>query len=174
MAMIGEWIRRLGYLLRRGAREDELRREMEARRAEMGEPPAFGNMLRLREEARDAWGWRWLDDLVRDTRFAWRTLRHSPGYALTAIVTLALGIGVNTGMFSFVNGLLVRPLYEGVDDVWQVHSRHTAPPGGGRAFSYPNYRDVQEGTSGVFADLAASHPTVVGHAYGGPRGSPVG
>jgi len=91
----------------------------------MGESPAFGNMLRLREEARDAWGWRWLDDLVHDTRFAWRTLRHSPAFALTAIVTPALGLGVNSGMFSFVNGLLVRPLYEGGDDVWQVHSRRT-------------------------------------------------
>ena len=65
MAIIGEWIRRLGYLLRRGAREDELRREMEAHRAQMGEPPAFGNTLRLREEARDAWGWRWLETWCR-------------------------------------------------------------------------------------------------------------
>ena len=55
MAIIGEWIRRLGYLLRRTAREDELRREMEAHRAEMGDPAAFGNTLRLREEAREAW-----------------------------------------------------------------------------------------------------------------------
>lgn len=58
MEIIGEWIRRLGYLLRRGAAEDELRREMEAHRALMADPREFGNTLRLREEARDAWGWR--------------------------------------------------------------------------------------------------------------------
>ena len=49
MAIIGEWIRRLGFLLRRGAWEEELRQEMEAHRSEMGEPAGFGNSLRLRE-----------------------------------------------------------------------------------------------------------------------------
>ena len=162
MAIIGEWIRRLGYLIRRRKREDELRREMEAHRAQMGEPPAFGNTLRLREEAQDAWGWKWLDDLAQDTRFAGRTLRHSPGFALTAIVTLALGIGVNAGMFSLINGLLLRPLYPGVDDVFGVHSRSTAPSGRNRAFSYPNYRDIREGTTDIFANLAASSTGFVG------------
>jgi hypothetical protein len=162
MAIIGEWIRRLGYLLRRRKLEDELRREMEAHRAEMGEPPAFGNTLRLREDARDAWGWRWLDDLGHDTRFAWRTHRHSPGFALTAIVTLALGLGVNAGMFSVINGLLLRPLYAGADEVWQVRSRRTTPPAGGRAISYPNYRDIEAGTAEIFANLAASDTGFVG------------
>src|SRR5688572_23387400 len=167
---IGEWIRRLGYLLRRGAREDELRREMEAHRAQMGEPPAFGNTLRLREEARDAWGWRWLDDLVADTRFAWRTLRHSPGFAFTAIVTLALGIGVNIGMFSFVNGLLLRPLYANPDEVVQLDVDPTTPDGESRDFSYPNYRDIQDGTTDIFASLAASSVNFVGLDAGdGPR-----
>ncbi len=170
MAIIGEWIRRFGYLLQRRAREDELRQEMEAHRAQMGEPRGFGNTLRLREEARDAWGWRWLDDLVHDTRFAWRTLRHSPGFALTAIVTLALGIGVNIGTFSLINGLLLRPLYAGADDVVGVHSRSTTPSGGGRAFSYPNYRDLQDGTTDIFANLAASSTDFVGLDAGdGPR-----
>ncbi len=170
MTVIGEWIRRLCYLARRGAREDELRQEMEAHRAAMGKPPAFGNMLRLREEARDAWGWRWLDALVQDTRFAWRTLRRTPGFTLTAMVTLALGIGVNIGMFSFVNGLLLRPLYAGRDDVVSVRSRSRAPSGGSRAFSYPNYRDLQEGTLDIFANLAASLTAFVGLDVGdGPR-----
>jgi predicted permease len=163
MAIIGEWIRRLGYLLRRGAREDELRREMEAHRAQMGEPPAFGNTLRLREEARDAWGWRWLDDLVTDTRFAWRTLRRSPGFTLTAIATLALGIGVNIGMFSFVNGLLLRPLYANADEVVMLDTDSTTPSGAeARDFSYPNYRDIQEGTTDIFASLAAYSMNFVG------------
>jgi predicted permease len=162
VAIIGEWFRRVGYLLRRSAREDELRREMEAHRAQMGEPPAFGNTVRLREEARDAWGWTWLDDFVQDLRFALRTLRHSPGFSLTAIVTLALGIGVNSGMFSLVNGLLLRPLYERPDDVVGVSSQSTTPDGESRGVSYPNYLDLREGTTDIFASLAASSTIFVG------------
>ena len=155
MAIIGEWIRRLDYLLRRRTREDELRREMEAHRALMEDPQAFGNILRLRDEARDAWGWRWFDDFVKDTRFALRTFGHGLGFALTAVVTLALGIGVNIGMFSLVNGLLLRPVYERPDEVMGVYGRSTTPSGGYRGFSYPNYLDLREGTADVFANLAA-------------------
>src|SRR5262245_37015025 len=162
MAIIGEWIRRLGYLLRRRALEDELRREMEAHRARLDDPRAFGNTLRLRDEARDAWGWTWFDDLVQDLRFAVRTLRHSPGFALTAVATLALGIGVNSGMFSVVNGLLLRPLYERPDEVVAVQSRSTEPSRMRRGISYPNYTDLREGTSEIFASLAASFTTFVG------------
>jgi len=170
MAIIGEWARRLGYLLRRRTMEDELRREMEAHQALMEEPRAFGNTLRLREEARDAWGWTWFDDFVQDTRFALRTLRHSPGFTLTAVVTLALGIGANIGMFSLVNGLLLRPLYERPDEVVAVHSRGTGPTGGDRGISYPNYLDLREGTTDVFADLAAYSTVFVGVDVGdGPR-----
>jgi predicted permease len=166
MALIGEWARRLGYLLRRGAAQDELRREMEAHRAMMDDPRAFGNMLRLREESRQAWGWRWLEDLWLDTRFAWRTLRHSPGFSLTAVITLALGIGVNTAMFTLVDGLLLAPLYENADNVVGVSSRSTAPDGGRRGLSYPNYVDLREGTASVFSDLAAASTDVGGVDFG--------
>ena len=56
MSLPGEWFRRVLYLVRRRAADDELRREIEAHRLLMGDPRAFGNTLRLREEARDAWG----------------------------------------------------------------------------------------------------------------------
>jgi predicted permease len=104
---------------------------------------------------------------VQDTRVGLRTLRRSPGFSLTAIVTLALGIGVNAGMFSLVNGLLLRPLYEPPRDMVELHSRSTGPSGDYRSFSYPDYRDLQEGTTAIFADLAAVTIDRVGLDDGG-------
>ena len=135
MAIIGEWIRRLRFLLQRSAMEDELRREMEAHRAEMGEPPAFGNTLRLREEARDAWGWRWLDDLVAGHALRVANAAPQPRVCADGDRHLALGIGVNIGMFSLVNGLLFGP-YTPVPTKWwrwtptvqrRLEKRETSP-----------------------------------------------
>src|SRR5262245_22640067 len=103
-----------------------------------------------------------LDDLVRDTRLALRTLRRTPGFTLTAVVTLALGIGVNIGMFSLVNGLLLRPLYERADGVLTIYGRATTPEGGYRAISYPNYLDIRDGTANLFENLSASSTAFVG------------
>lgn len=161
------WLRRLSYLVQRRRYERELTREMAGHRAQMAEPRRFGNTLRLREEARDAWGWTWLDDFVQDSRHAVRTLTHSPGFSLVAILTLALGIGANTGMFSLVNGLLLHPLYPQAGEMVGLYERSTAPSGGYRGVSYPNYREIRAGTADVFTDVAAFTTALVGFDDGG-------
>src|SRR6185312_2090234 len=97
---MGELWRRVWYLLNRSRLERELREEMEAHRAMKGDAgPRFGNDLRLREEAADAWGWAWLERLLQDVRFGLRLLRRAPAFTFTAIGVLALGIGVNLAAF---------------------------------------------------------------------------
>ena len=123
--MIREWSAKLSHLFRRDRFDDSLSEEMqlhlEARADDLiaeGMPAKdawlqarreFGSTARIAEETRDAWRWGWIEDLRRDLVYAARALRRDRGFALTAILSLALGIGVNASIFGLTAEYLFSP-----------------------------------------------------------------
>ena len=109
---MAELLRRLRYLLQQRRLHRELADDMEFHRemAARSGNGNFGNMLRLQEQAREAWGWMWIDRLTQDLRYAARILRRSPGFTVTAVLVLAIGIGVNVTAFSLFNLITLKPL----------------------------------------------------------------
>jgi predicted permease len=85
---------------------------------------ALGGEQQVKEKCRDARGTRWLEDLAQDIRYAVRTLRQRPGFAVVALLTLALGIGATTAMFTVINGVLLKPLaYPKSDRLVALHGQ---------------------------------------------------
>lgn len=154
-------------------REEDLDEELQSHlqmaaqeRVERGESPAhaeqaarreFGNIDLIKEITRDMWGWRWLVDLREDARFGLRMLRKSPGFTTVAILTLALGIGANTTIFSADNSVLLRELpYKDPGRLVQILQKYFPNPGEDRMPVSPaTYFDWQA-RSQSFDGFAAS------------------
>jgi putative ABC transport system permease protein len=116
---------------------------------------SFGGVEQAKEQSRDARGVRWIEDLVQDLRYGARMLVENPGFTLTAVITLSLGIGANTAIFSLINTVLLRalpfPQPERIMTIWEetpadVITRQSFAPG--------NYQDLKAQQS-VFTQMAA-------------------
>ncbi|HWX39856.1 MAG TPA: permease prefix domain 1-containing protein [Blastocatellia bacterium] len=107
---------------------------------------AIGGPEQVKESCRDVRGTRWLEDLLQDVRYALRTLRQRPGFAAVALLTLGLGCGATTVMFTLINGVLLKPLpYREPDRLLalQEQTDWSTQFGNLWAFTYPNYLDCK-------------------------------
>jgi len=117
----------------------------------------FGAPERFKEECREELGNHFFEALLQDLRFGIRMLRKSPGFTIVAILTLALGIGANTALFSVVNGVLLNPLpYPQPEQLVTLHE--SKPNFSTGSISYPNFRDWQKDNQ-VFSSVAIARGT---------------
>ncbi|HEX8686443.1 MAG TPA: ABC transporter permease, partial [Pyrinomonadaceae bacterium] len=169
--MLGRLRRRLRALLRRGEMDRELEEELryhlerqteqnlrdgmtpgEARRAALR---AFGGVEQARELCREARGVWMIQDVWQDLRYGARKLRKSPGFTLVAVLTLALGIGANTAIFSVVNAVLLRPLpFDQPEQLVRVFGTSARRGNFSRPHSFLNFSDLRD-QSRTFESMAA-------------------
>ena len=185
MATLREWIQRVRGTLRPGRSDADLEEELrlhlqmaddDARRR--GVPPAestraarirSGSLVPAMDALRDQRGLPWLDDLRRDVRHGLRSLRRSPGFTTIALVTLALGIGANTAIFSILNGVILRPLnYPRPEQLMRLTGHFPVAGSTGTGLSHPEYVEFRE-MNRSFADLGAF--TTGGGTVGGGGGA---
>jgi len=135
--------------------EDNLAAGMSPEEARSAALRRFGNRTLMHEQSREVWTFRWLDDLVHDLRFALRSFRASPAFAAVSVVTLALGIGANTAIFTVVNAALLRPLpYRDSGRLVMVWNQLLNLGLTRFGASYDEYFDYR-GQNQVFVDIAA-------------------
>src|SRR5579883_88993 len=132
-------------------RIDELMEEgMSRDEAEHAARREFGNVTLLEERSREVWQWQKLESLLVDLKHVCRRLGRSPGFAITVVLTLAIGIGANTAVFSVLNSVLIRPL--SYPEPQQLVSLHLNAPG---APGLADFRDELRLSASMYLTFAA-------------------
>ena len=165
------FLRKLRWLVSRRRKEDELREEIEfhlaaeadeRRAAGLADDQAryaarrdLGNVTLVVEDTRAMWGWLSAEQLAQDVHYAVRTVARAPAVSIAVVITLALGIGLTTAMFSIVRGVLLRPLpFLEPDRIVMLHTR-LANGGLEPAMSPPNFMSLRQDAPRAFAHVAA-------------------
>jgi predicted permease len=174
-----ELIRRIRHVFHRHEFEVELDEEIRdhlARKAEaQGSIKQFGNVTRIKEESRAMWNWNIVEQVIQDIRYAFRTMRANPLFTATAALSLALGIGANTAIYSFMDAIMMRALpVQHPEELVVLHWTAQKRPGIVKSINGSARRVGKTGTTSpnfpfaAMDHLAANHDalsTLIAYAY---------
>ncbi len=170
MGRLGELWRRLLFLFGQRRFDQDLAEEMrfhlemkaranreaglDTQEARYAAQRKFGNGTLLQEASREMWGWTWAETLLQDLKYSARVLRKNPVFTAIAVLSLALGIGANTAIFSVIDAILLKPLPVAEPDRLVAIYHREVRQGRLSSVSYPDYKYYRDHNA-VFSGIAA-------------------